>query len=268
MPRCGRRWNADVSNGRRRSSNCSRVGIHPHPRESADWAAYDPQRAAPRFEPMRLACAVARRGPSPVTRRRRRLRYRLATVGCSPRRFSWPSREPRSTGSAMAAARQRGTGAAATCDGGCRAWPRTPRRRRSSRNGWRARRQTRSGSRRRPRVGAASARAKAEKARAAAAANSPASAGSVLATELQRAIAAEEARAGRREGWGCSAGERCVRSGAPKPPRPTNRRGPPAATAKGRQAHPYRWQDESGTCATVEVPEQYKDNAIVVLPGD
>ena len=181
---------------------------------------------------MRLACAVARRRPRPVTRRRRRLRFRPGDVGCSPRRFSWPSREPRSTGFSngssaptrhwsSSAVRRRMPSVAAT-----------PRRRGSSRNGWRARRQTKSGSRRRPRVGQ---RARAPKPRRLGRQPRPRSrVGRVwsCAGPAARNRGGGSA-AGRREGWGCSAGERCVRAGAERRANRRGRRG-----KRGRQAHP------------------------------
>ena len=119
---------------------------------------------------------------------------------------------------------------------------------------------------------AARARVKAEKARVAAEANSSAPAGPVVSTELQRAIAAEEAEQA---------------AGAVPPPVQTSEasgRTLPEATApqesvsteatadaadKAGKRTLYRWQDESGAVHYgVEVPEQYKDSAIVMLPGE
>ena len=111
---------------------------------------------------------------------------------------------------------------------------------------------------------AASARAKAEKARAAAAANAPALAGSDLAPELQRAIAAEEAQ---KDAGKAGAAVPASDASAPAPSAaPTDAA---AAASEAGKRTLYRWQDESGAVRYgVEVPEQYKDNAIVVLPGD
>ena len=119
---------------------------------------------------------------------------------------------------------------------------------------------------------AARARAKAEKARAAAEASSSAPAGSVVSTDLQRAIAAEEAEQA---------------AGAAVPPVQTSETsGRTSTDATARQESVsteatadaadkagkrtlYRWQDESGAVHYgVEVPEQYKDSAIVMLPGE
>jgi len=112
---------------------------------------------------------------------------------------------------------------------------------------------------------AASARAKAEKARAAAAAASaPAVAGSGLAPELQRAIAAEEAQ---QDAGQAGAAVPASDASAPAPSAAPIDAGAAASEAGKRTL--YRWQDESGAVRYgVEVPEQYKDNAIVVLPGD
>jgi serine/threonine protein kinase len=112
---------------------------------------------------------------------------------------------------------------------------------------------------------AASARAKAEKARAAAAAASaPAVAGSGLAPELQRAIAAEEAQ---QDAGQAGAAVPASDASAPAPSAAPTDAGAAASEAGKRTL--YRWQDESGAVRYgVEVPEQYKDNAIVVLPGD
>src|SRR5688572_8588705 len=123
------------------------------------------------------------------------------------------------------------------------------------------------------RQAAARARVKAEKARVAAEANSSAPARPVVSTELQRAIAAEEAEQ--------------AAGAVPPPPVQTSEasgRTSPEATApqesvsteatadaadKAGKRTLYRWQDESGAVHYgVEVPEQYKDSAIVMLPGE
>jgi hypothetical protein len=121
-------------------------------------------------------------------------------------------------------------------------------------------------------LAAARARAKAEKARAAAEASSSAPAGSVVPTELQRAIAAEEAE----QAAGTAVPP--VQTGKTPAPTSTDATAPQesvsteatadAADKAGKRTL-YRWQDESGAVHYgVEVPEQYKDSAIVMLPGE
>jgi serine/threonine protein kinase len=117
---------------------------------------------------------------------------------------------------------------------------------------------------------AARARAKAEKARAAAISSAPA--GSVIPTELQRAIAAEEAE----QTAGTAVppvqiSKTPVRTAtdatAPQESVPTEATAD--ASDKAGKRTLYRWQDESGAVRYgVEVPEQYKDSAIVMLPGE
>lgn len=112
---------------------------------------------------------------------------------------------------------------------------------------------------------AASARAKADKARNAAAVSPSAPAVSALGAELERAIAAEEAE--QATGTAVAA---VPASDSPAPARgdaPTDAAGDAAIEAGTRTL--YRWQDNSGAFRYgVEVPEEYKDSAIVVLPGD
>jgi hypothetical protein len=89
-------------------------------------------------------------------------------------------------------------------------------------------------------------------------------AGSDLAPELQRAIAAEEAQ---KDAGKAGAAVPASDASAPVPSAaPTDAA---AAASEAGKRTLYRWQDESGAVRYgVEVPEQYKDNAIVVLPGD
>lgn len=120
---------------------------------------------------------------------------------------------------------------------------------------------------------AARARAKAEKARAAAEASPSAPAGSVVSTELQRAIAAEEAeQAAGTAVPPVQTSETPVRTSpeatAPQESVSTEATAADAADKAGKRTL-YRWQDESGAVHYgVEVPEQYKDSAIVMLPGE
>ena len=115
-------------------------------------------------------------------------------------------------------------------------------------------------------------RAKAERARVAAEATSSPPAGSVASTELQRAIAAEEAE----QVAGTAVppvqtSDTSVRSSTdattPQESAPTEALSD-AADAAGKRTL-YRWQDEAGAVHYgVDVPEQYKDSAIVMLPGE
>jgi dTMP kinase len=122
------------------------------------------------------------------------------------------------------------------------------------------------------RQAAARARAKAEKTRAAAEASSSAPAGSVVSTELQRAIAAEEAE----QAAGTAVppvqkSETPVRASpeTTAPQESVSTEATADAADKAGKRTLYRWQDESGAVHYgVEVPEQYKDSAIVMLPGE
>ncbi len=119
---------------------------------------------------------------------------------------------------------------------------------------------------------AASARAKAEKARAAAKANPSALAGSVVSTDLQRAIAAEEAeQAAGTAVPGVQASDPSVEAStdATAPQESVSTEALSDAADQAGKRTLYRWQDESGAVHYgVEVPEQYKDSAIVMLPGE
>ena len=122
------------------------------------------------------------------------------------------------------------------------------------------------------RQAAAKARVKAEKTRAAAEAGSSAPAGSVIPTELQRAIAAEEAeQAGGTPAPPVQASDTSAGSstGAPAPQESASADALKAAADQAGKRTLYRWQDESGAVHYgVEVPEQYKDSAILMLPGE
>ena len=120
----------------------------------------------------------------------------------------------------------------------------------------------------------AKARANAEKARLAAESVTPAEDGSGAEAELQRALAAEEAEQARR---GLPAVvpqpiDAREESQAEAPARaPVSA---PAGASKTAGDEPskrtlYRWQDETGAVHYgAEVPEEYKDSAIVMLPGE